>query len=113
MYFRATPPSGDCKQQLLVELDRRGNRFVETRLATLVFGDRLVVVAERDACACREPLDGVDEVEVLDLTDERDRVAVGLATEAVPREDVVLERERVLLRDDRAEDLLDAIGRFN
>ena len=90
--------------------DRRCHRFVEPLLA-LPFEERHVVVAQRDAGA-GEPLDGLDEVEMLDLADERDRVATLLAAETVAGEDVVLEREGVLL-DDRAEHLLDAIRRLD
>ena len=66
----------------MVEVDRGGHRLDEPLLARAVLGDVLVVVAQRDAGARREPLDRVDEVEVLDLAHERDRVAARLATEA-------------------------------
>ena len=56
-----------------------------------------------------QPFDRFDEVELLELTDERDRIATFLAPEAVPREDVVFEHERVRAFDHRAEDLLDTI----
>ena len=60
-----------------------------------------------------EPFDRLDEVEVLELADERDRVATLLAAEAIAGEDVVLECERVRLIDDGAVHLLDAICRLD
>ena len=60
-----------------------------------------------------EPLDRLDEVEMLELANERDRVATLLAPEAVAREDVVLEHEGVRALDDRAVHLFDAIGRLD
>ena len=97
-------------EQAVVERDRGADDLAETLLALAVLADGDVVVAERDAGARRQSFDGLDEVEMLDLPDERDRVAALLATEAVAREDVVFEREVVSLRYDRAEDLLHSIA---
>ena len=59
----------------------------------------LVVVAERDAGLPREALDRVDEVEVLQLPHERDRVTRRLAAEAAVQAHlgVHVERRRLLL----------------
>ena len=68
----------------MVEVDRGVDGFAEALLARSVAWPRgVVVVAKRDPGACREPFDRVDEVEVLDLAHEADRVAARLAAEAV------------------------------
>ena len=107
------PALGRLDEQAVVERDRRADDLAEALLALAVLADGDVVVPERDAGTRREPFDRFDEVEVLDLSDERDRVAALLATEAVAREDVVFEGEGVRARHDRAEDLLYPIGWLN
>ena len=94
----------------MVEADRLPHRFLQPQLAFAIVGERRVVVAKRDASTRGKPFDRFDEVEMLELTNERDRVAALLATEAVSREDVVFEHEGVGLVDDRAIHLLDPIG---
>ena len=76
---------GRVEHQLLVEVDRGAHRLDQPGTPATVLGDGLVVVAQRDAGTRREPLDRVDEVEVLDLAHERDRVAGRPAAEAVVR----------------------------
>src|SRR5207247_740030 len=57
-----------------------------------------------DPRAASKPLDSTDEVEVLDLTDERDRVAAELAPEALPEPLLLVDVERAgLLRMERAQ----------
>ena len=89
----------------MVEVDRRADRLDQALLLRAVLGDGLVVVAQRDAGTRREPLDRVDEVEVLDLAHERDRVAARLATEAVvaARCSGLIENDGGLLGVERAE----------
>ncbi len=94
----------------MVEDDRLPHRVVQPLLALALLGERRIVVTQRDTGARREPLDRFDEVEMLDLTDERDRVAALVATETIAREDVVLERESMRSFDLRTEDLFDSIG---
>ena len=77
-----------------VEGDRGADDLAEALLALAVLADRDVVVPKRDAGARREPFDGFDEVEMLDLSDERDRVAALLATEAVIDRKFGIDRER-------------------
>ncbi len=88
----------------MVEVDRLGDRGDEAIAPRAILGHRLVVVPQGDAGTRRETFDGLDEIEMLDLADERDRVAVRLATEAVvPRELWVDVERRGLLGVERAE----------
>jgi hypothetical protein len=57
-------------------------------------GERDIVVAERDAGTRGKPFDGLDEVEMLELAYERDRVATFLAAEAIPDTFLGADRER-------------------
>ena len=52
------------------------------------------VVADRDPGPCRQSLHGFDEVAALDAAEERDRVAGGLAAEAVVEALLGVDRER-------------------
>ena len=97
----------------MVERDRGGDGLGQPLLARAVLGDVLVVVAQRDAGSRRKPLDRVDEVEVLDVAHERDRVTASVATEAIARQDVVFEREGMLAGNERGVHLLDAVGRLD
>ena len=85
---------GRFDEQAVVERDRGADDLAETLLALAVLADGDVVVTERDAGAARQPFDGLDEVEVLDLPDERDRVAALLTTEAVINRKFGIDRER-------------------
>src|SRR5690606_27708027 len=75
---------GPREQPLVVPLDGPLHGLVEP--LALLPGGALVVggVAEGDVGPGGEPLDGADEVEVLDLPDEGDGVAGLLAPEAHP-----------------------------
>jgi len=70
------------EQELVVEGDRLPHRFLQSHLALAIGRVRRVVVAQRDARTRRQALHRVDEVEMLELTNERDCVATALATEA-------------------------------
>ena len=95
---------GRVEQQAVVEVDRLGDRADETIASRAILGHGVVVVAQRDPGPRREAFDGFDEVEVLHLAHERDRVAVRLATEAEVTPDVRVDVERRrLLRVERAE----------
>ena len=63
-----------------------------------------LLVAEVDAGPAGQPLDGLDEAELVDLLHELDRVAALGAAEAVPGQNVVFERKGMALVDCRAED---------
>ena len=52
------------------------------------------VVADRDPGPCRQSLHGFDEVATLDVAEERDRVAGGLASETVVEALLGIDRER-------------------
>ena len=99
------PPSSALEQAARGRSDRRARPLRSDRCLRLrSLATALVVVAQRDARARREPLDRVDEVEVLDLADERDRVAARLAAEAVVHAGLGVDRERRrLLGVERAE----------
>ena len=71
------------EQALVVPGDGLLQRLVEPRSALVVAAGGLVVVAQRDAGPGRQLLDGLDEVEMLQLPDEGDDVAFGAAAEAV------------------------------
>ena len=71
------------QQPVVVEVDRCPHGLGQAGLALPVARMRRVVVAECDVGLRRESLDGTDEVEVLDLAHERDRVPALLATEAM------------------------------
>ncbi len=88
------PALGRLDEQAVVERDRGADDLGEALLALAVLADGDVVVAERDADARCEPFDSLDEVEVLDLPDERDRVAALLTTEAVIDAELGIDRER-------------------
>src|SRR5207247_2410499 len=95
---------GRVKQTPVVEVDRRLHRFVQSLAALPIFGERGVVVAQRDVGARGEALDGLDEVEVFDLPQERDRVTALLASEAKPNLHFGVHRERRrLLRVERTQ----------
>ena len=85
---------GRVEQPAMVEVDRSLHGRVQSLAALAVFGERGVVVAQRDVGARGEALDGLDEVEVFDLPQERDRVAALLAAEAVPNLHLGIHRER-------------------
>src|SRR5689334_5179656 len=82
------------EQARVVEVDRRRHRFVQPPLALAFLGDRGIAVAQRDAGARREPFDRFREVEVLDVTDERDGIAALLATETMPYAKFLVDGER-------------------
>ena len=88
------PGLGRAEQQVTVEGDRFADRVVQPLLALALLRERRVVVTERDPGARRESFDGFGEVEVLDLADERDRVAALLAAEAVEDAHFRIDRER-------------------
>ncbi len=86
------------EQQLLVERDGGLDHRDETIAAPAVLGCHRGVVSEGDARPRREPLDRVDEVEVLDLSHEGDGVTARVATEALVAAEVGshVERRRLL-----------------
>ena len=61
------PALGRFDEQAVVERDRGADDLAEALLALSVLADGDVVVPERDAGSRREPFDGFDEVEMLDL----------------------------------------------
>ena len=67
----------------MVPLDCPLEGLVDPRAPLVVTVRRLIVVAQGDAGPGRQLLDGLHEVEVLDLANERDHVAFGTAPEAV------------------------------
>ena len=67
---------------------------MEPLLALALLRERCVVVAQRDVGSTGEALDRLDEVEMLDLAHERDRVTALLTTEAVPHALLGAHRER-------------------
>jgi len=75
------------------ELDRRLHGVLE-RLLTAPLSTGGVVVAQLDPGPGRQRLHRSDEVEVLDLPDERDRVTRRLATEAEIEALLGVDRER-------------------
>src|SRR5262249_28144674 len=82
------------EQSLVIKVDCGLHRFVQSLLA-FAFGRKVrVVVAKRDVRARRESFDCFDEVEVLDFTNERDRVTALVATEAVKDRLVRAHRKR-------------------
>src|SRR5262249_41942675 len=85
---------GRLEEQPVVESDGGTDDLAEALLALAVLPDVGVVVAERDAGARRQTLDGFDEVQLLGLANERDRVAALLAAEAVPDQQLGIDRER-------------------
>src|SRR5262249_19580941 len=85
---------GRLEEQPVVERDGGTDDLAEALLALAVLPDVGVVVAERDAGARRQTLDGLDEVQLLGLANERDRVAALLAAEAVPDQQFGIDRER-------------------
>ena len=88
----------------MVEVDRGRRGLDEPGASRAVLGRAVVVVAQRDPGPLGEPLDRLDEVEVLDLAHERDRVARALAAEAVVHAERGVDRERRgLLLMERAE----------
>src|SRR5439155_4921583 len=92
------------EQELVVERDRIAHRFLQPLLALPVLRVRRVVVAQRDAGTAGQSFDRFDEVEVLELADERDRVTAALAAEAKIDLLVWADRERRrLLGVERAE----------
>ena len=78
----------------MVPVDRRRHGLAQLapRLAAVALG--LVGVAEGDAGLGGQQLDRAGEVEVLDVADERDHVALGLAAEAVEDALLGVDRER-------------------
>jgi hypothetical protein len=72
--------------------------LLQSLLVLTLLRERHVVVAQRDTRPRGEPLDRLHEVEMLELADERDRVATLLAAEA--KKDALLgadrERRRLL-----------------
>jgi len=104
--FTGVSTLGRFEQQRVVERDRFPHRGAQSLLALAFDRERCVVVPQRDVGAPRESFDRFDEVEVLDLTDERDRVAALLATEAeIGAEFLVDGERRRLLRVEGAEAL--------
>ena len=73
---------GRLEQQPVVLVDRRAHRLGELGVARLVLARPLVVVPEGDAGFRSEALHRLDEVEVVHLPHERDRVTRRLAAEA-------------------------------
>jgi hypothetical protein len=77
---------------------------VDPRAALVVAAGRLIVVAQGDAGPGGQLLDGLHEVEVLDLAHEGDHVALGTAPEAVVEAQLGVEgKRRALLRVKRAQ----------
>ena len=81
-------------QPVVVEVDRGGDGLVQPIAALAILRVRGVVVAELNARSRREPFDGADEVEMLDLAHERDRIAARRAAEAVVEALFLIDRER-------------------
>src|SRR6185436_16869829 len=67
---------------------------LQALLALALGRERDVVVAQRDTGARGEALDGLYEVEMLELADERDRVAAFLTAETIKDALLGADRER-------------------
>src|SRR3954465_15969023 len=71
---------GALQQARVEEIHCVRNRFVQAILALTVLRDVCVVVPQLNTGAHRKPLHCADEVKMLDLTHERDRITALLAT---------------------------------
>ena len=92
------------QQALVVPRDRLRHRVEQDAASLASFVLAPLGVANRDAGLAREPLDGADEVEMLDLAHERDRVATDAAAEALEQAVLFVDVERAgLLRVERAQ----------
>jgi len=78
----------------VVPLDRLLDRLVDPPTSLLIAASSgLVVVAQRDAGTTGELLDGLHEIEVLDLAHEGDGVALRAATEAIVQAELGVDGE--------------------
>ena len=95
---------GTGAQPVVVPVGRTLGQLEQPLLTLAALALVTIGVAQRDARTCGEHLDRADEVELLLLTQEGDRIARGLAAEAVVQPLGGVDREaRRLLRMERAQ----------